>query len=75
MRLEIQHDQGTGRVHRGVRLVNDRTRCTVARLGLSIFNDHRGCRAYLTGVKLFQGLPGGAWLWAKLYERWHHASG
>jgi len=73
VRLEIQTDQGTGRVHKAARLVSDSTHATVARLGISIFNDHRGCRAYLVGGKLFQRLPGAAWLWPKLYARWYRA--
>lgn len=73
MRLEIQIDQGTGRVHRAVRLVSDRNLCTLARLGLTIFHDHRGCRAYLVSHNSAVALPG-AWLWPKLYARWHHAS-
>ena len=72
VRLEIQTDQGAGRVHRAARLVSDSTQATLARLGITIISDQRGCRAYLASGKLFQALPRSR-LWPKLYARWKHA--
>lgn len=74
MHLTIRRDRSTGRVARSVQLMQGRrgdwfTARQVASVGVIIYRDRAGHRAYLTGPRIFTGLPHLP-VWSHLYNRW-----
>lgn len=75
MHVAIQRDRSTGRVARSVQLMQGRrgdwfTARQVAQVGVIIYRDRVGHRAYLTGPRIFMGLPHLP-VWPHLYKRWN----